>query len=175
MLSHSALLELLYDLFAMLMFISYLALMVVIVVRVVMTRRALGVSLSWLILIFTIPFLGVSLYLLFGEVRLGRKRVERARAMYEPYARWIHQLVGQFPQPPTQGSETAQPLVELVAARLGSPMLGGNQVALLTEPNAILFALAQDIREASASCYLEFYIWQAGGWADRWAETNEAR
>ena len=75
MLSHSALLELLYDLFAMLMFISYLALMVVIVVRVVMTRRAIGVSLSWLILIFTIPFLGVSLYLLFGEVRLGRKRV----------------------------------------------------------------------------------------------------
>ncbi len=170
MLSHSALLELLYDLFAMLMFISYLALMVVIVVRVVMTRRALGVSLSWLILIFTIPFLGVSLYLLFGEVRLGRKRVERARAMYEPYARWIHQLVGQFPQPPTQGSETAQPLVELVAARLGSPMLGGNQVALLTEPNAILFALAQDIREASVSCYLEFYIWQAGGWADQVAE-----
>ena len=96
MLSHSALLELLYDLFAMLMFISYLALMVVIVVRVVMTRRAIGVSLSWLILIFTIPFLGVSLYLLFGEVRLGRKRVERARAMYEPYARWIHQLSVSF-------------------------------------------------------------------------------
>ena len=87
--SHATLLELLHDLLAMLMFVSYLVLMVIIVVRVVMTRRAIGVSLSWLILIFTIPFLGISLYLLFGEIRLGRKRVERARAMYEPYARWI--------------------------------------------------------------------------------------
>lgn len=49
-------------------------------------------------------------------------------------------------------------------------MLSGNRVELLTEPYAILFALAQDIREASASCYLEFYIWQAGGWADQVAE-----
>ena len=59
---------------------------------------------------------------------------------------------------------------ELVDSRLGSPMLSGNRVELLTDPYAILFALAQDIREASASCYLEFYIWQAGGWADQVAE-----
>ncbi len=168
--SHATLLELLHDLLAMLMFVSYLVLMVIIVVRVVMTRRAIGVSLSWLILIFTIPFLGISLYLLFGEIRLGRKRVERARAMYEPYARWISQLVAQFAQQPIAPSDTSRPMAELVTARLGSPMLGGNQVELLTEPNAILFALAQDIREASVSCYLEFYIWQAGGWADEVSE-----
>lgn len=47
--SHSTLLELLHDLLAMLMFVSYLVLMVIIVVRVVMTRRAIGVF-SWLIL-----------------------------------------------------------------------------------------------------------------------------
>lgn len=164
------LLDMLYDLLGMLAFISYVLLVVIIVLRVVMTRRAIGVSLAWLILIFTIPILGISLYLLFGEIRLGRKRVERARAMYEPYARWISELVSHFPRQPATPTEGARPLSELVDSRLGSPMLSGNQVELLTEPYAILFALAKDIREASASCYLEFYIWHAGGWADQVAE-----
>ena len=146
------LLDMLYDLLGMLAFISYVLLVVIIVLRVVMTRRAIGVSLAWLTLIFTIPILGISLYLLFGEIRLGRKRVERARAMYEPYARWISELVSHFPRQPAMATEGARPLSELVDSRLGSPMLSGNRVELLTEPYAILFALAQDIREASASC-----------------------
>jgi cardiolipin synthase len=90
--------------------------------------------------------------------------------MYEPYARWISELVSQFPHQPAMATEGARPLSELVDSRLGSPMLSGNRVELLTEPYAILFALAQDIREATASCYLEFYIWQTGGWADQVAE-----
>ena len=101
------LLDMLYDLLGMLAFISYALLVVIIVLRVVMTRRAIGVSLAWLTLIFTIPILGISLYLLFGEIRLGRKRVERARAMYEPYARWISELVSHFPRQPAMATEGA--------------------------------------------------------------------
>jgi cardiolipin synthase A/B len=167
---HQGILDVVYHFLGILLFISYMMLVIAIVVRVVMTRRAIGVSLAWLTLIFTIPILGVSLYLLFGEIRLGRKRVERARAMYEPYARWICALVSHFPHQPAQPSDAVRPLSELVDGRLGSPMLSGNRVELLTEPHAILFALAQDIREASDSCYLEFYIWQPGGWVDQVAE-----
>ncbi len=42
--------------------------------RVVMKRRPIGVSLAWLALIYAIPFAGVGFYVLFGEIRLGRKR-----------------------------------------------------------------------------------------------------
>lgn len=168
--SQTTFFHLLYDVLGLLLFAFYSVLVVGVVIRVVMKRRPIGVSLAWLATIFTIPFLGVSLYLLFGEVRLGRKRVERARAMYEPYANWIKALVYQFPHQPVLMSNKAEPLGALVEARLGMPMLGGNQMRLLTEPNAILFSIADDINQAHVSCYLEFYIWQAGGWADEVAE-----
>ena len=62
-----------------------------------MKRRPIGVSLAWLALIYAIPFAGVGFYVLFGEIRLGRKRAERAQAMYRPYAIWIRQLARLFP------------------------------------------------------------------------------
>ncbi|GAA4497750.1 cardiolipin synthase [Pseudaeromonas paramecii] len=164
------LLKLAYEFLGWLLFAGYLALMVGISVRVVMKRRPIGVSLAWLFLIYILPGLGIVGYLLFGEIRLGRKRVERAKAMYSPYARWIRELVRQFAQPQAEPSHQAQPLVELVEARLGSPLLKGNRLALLTEPNEILFALARDIQASRVSCFLEFYIWQPGGWVDEVAE-----
>ncbi|WP_234919303.1 PLDc N-terminal domain-containing protein, partial [Aeromonas veronii] len=57
--------------------------------RVVMKRRPIGVSLAWLALIYAIPFAGVGFYVLFGEIKLGRRRAERAQAMYRPYSIWI--------------------------------------------------------------------------------------
>ena len=167
---HMRFLDLMYDLIGLLLFALYCVLVVGIVIRVVMKRRPIGVSLAWLAAIFAIPILGVTIYLLFGEVHLGRKRVERARAMYEPYANWIKDLVRQFPSQPVPMSKIAEPLGALVEARLGMPMLGGNQTCLLTEPNAILFSIAGDINQAQVSCYLEFYIWQAGGGADEVAQ-----
>ena len=168
--ANMTLFDFLYHFLGIVLFTSYLLLIMAIVFRVVMKRRAIGVSLAWLTLIFTIPIAGISLYLLFGEIRLGRKRVERAKSMYQPYTDWIRELVSQFPQQPVQPGEQAVPLSRLVEGQLGMPMLGGNGCQLLTAPQEILDAIAQDIRQASVSCYLEFYIWQSGGWADEVAE-----
>ncbi len=43
-------------------------------VRVIMRRLPVGVSLAWLAVILVFPYLGALLYLLFGELRLGRRR-----------------------------------------------------------------------------------------------------
>ena len=53
-------------------------------VRVIMRRLPVGVSLAWLFIVLEFPFVGVALYLLFGEVRLGHRRARRA----ELTARW---------------------------------------------------------------------------------------
>ena len=149
-----------------LLFLVHTSLVLGVTFRVVMKRRPVGVSLAWLALIYAIPILGVATYLLFGEVRLGRKRAERARAMYKPYADWINVLVTRFPGQSFEVSEPALPIYELVKARLNMPMLSGNAMHLLEEPGRILGALQDDIRGARSSCYLEFYIWYAGGRAD---------
>lgn len=65
--------------------------------RVVMKRRPIGVSLAWLALIYAIPFAGVGFYVLFGEIRLGRRRAERAKAMYPPTLSGSGSWPGSFP------------------------------------------------------------------------------
>jgi len=134
--------------------------------RVVMKRRPIGVSLAWLALIYAIPFAGVGFYVLFGEIRLGRRRAERAKAMYRPYAIWIRQLARLFPQHCCEVGSKAQPLHDLIQGRLAMPMLSGNRMTLLSQPESILREIARDIRQSSQSCYLEYYIWHPGGDTD---------
>ena len=153
-------------LFGWLLFAIHASLVLGVTFRVIMKRRPVGVSLAWLALIYAIPIVGVATYILFGEVRLGRKRADRARAMYRPYADWINVLVARFPGQQFEVSEPARPIYELVKARLNMPMLSGNGMSLLQHPDDILAALQEDIRAARSSCYLEFYIWYAGGRAD---------
>ncbi|GGB33238.1 cardiolipin synthase A [Oceanisphaera marina] len=149
-----------------LLFAIHASLVLGVTFRVIMKRRPVGVSLAWLALIYAIPIVGVATYILFGEIRLGRKRADRAKAMYRPYADWINVLVARFPGQQFEVSEPARPIYELVKARLNMPMLSGNGMSLLQHPDEILAALQEDIRAARSSCYLEFYIWYAGGRAD---------
>lgn len=149
-----------------LLFALHTSLVLGVTFRVIMKRRPVGVSLAWLALIYAIPILGVATYILFGEVRLGRKRGERAKAMYRPYADWINVLVERFPGQRFTVSEPVRPIYELVKARLNMPMLSGNGFTLLQDTDGILSAMQEDIRNARSSCYLEFYIWHAGGRAD---------
>lgn len=153
-------------LFGWLLFAVHTSLVFGVTFRVIMKRRPVGVSLAWLALIYAIPILGVATYLLLGEVRLGRKRADRAKTMYRPYADWINVLVERFPGQKFEVSEPARPIYELVKARLNMPMLSGNGISLLQHPDDILAALQADIHDARSSCYLEFYIWHAGGRAD---------
>ncbi len=163
-------LDVLYNLFGFLVFGFYALLVVGVVLRVIMKRRPIGVSLAWLALILAIPVLGVSAYLILGEIRLGRRRAQRAQAMYWPYVAWLQHLIAGFPHQPVTPSVKANPLVALIQSRLGMPLLGGNRMALLSEPEEILQHLVTDIQQANTSCYLEFYIWQAGGQVDVVAE-----
>ncbi len=155
-----------YTLLGWLLFAAHTSLVVGVTLRVIMKRRPVGVSLAWLALIYAIPILGVATYVLFGEVRLGRKRAERAKAMYRPHADWINVLVARFPGQEFEVSDPARPIYELVKARLNMPMLSGNGMTLLQQPGEILAALQADIRAARSSCYLEYYIWYPGGRAD---------
>jgi len=108
--------------------------------RVVMKRRPIGVSLAWLALIYAIPFAGVGFYVLFGEIRLGRKRAERAQAMYRPYAIWIRQLARLFPQHCCEVGSKARPLHDLIQGRLAMPMLSGNRMTLGAPPNPVIWS-----------------------------------
>ncbi len=70
----------------------YWVLVAGVTLRVVLKRRAVSVSLAWLMVIYIIPVVGVLCYFMFGELNLGRKRADRAREMFHPFGDWFYQL-----------------------------------------------------------------------------------
>ena len=75
--------------------IMHLLLVIVVVLRVVSRRLYPGTSLAWLLLVVTVPYVGLALYVLIGERPLGRRRVRRMLQMREPLARWLTGLPGE--------------------------------------------------------------------------------
>ncbi len=135
-------------------------------IRVVLKRRAVSVSLAWLMVIYIIPFVGVLCYFLFGELNLGRKRAERAKEMFTPFGHWFRSLNDcQAHVQEGMGAHISR-IDELCNNRMGIPALSGNTLSLLNSPNEILHAIIDDIERAQFQIRMVFYIWHPGGLAD---------
>jgi cardiolipin synthase len=139
--------------------------------RVIMRRRPVGVSLAWISVILIAPFVGAIIYLLFGELRLGRARAKRALEIHGPYAAWLESLRHRYPLPTVETDEEAihadvPPLARMIEAGAGFPPLPGNSLELLGDTASAFRSLIADIDGAKSTCHLAFYIWAVGGLAD---------
>lgn len=146
--------------------LCYWLILAVVTIRLVLQRRAMGVTISWLLIIFVIPVLGVILYLLVGELNLGKKRAERAKTMFEPYRDWLQHISDGPMHQKQHFSQLAKPVHDLCLNRTGIPALKGNQIILLNQSTQILQSILDDIRQADHSIHMVFYIWYLGGYAD---------
>lgn len=156
-------LDVLYNLFGIIVLAFYVIAVISVVTRIVVKRRPIGVSLAWLAIIFALPVAGVMTYLIIGEIRLGRKRVMNAQRIYYPYRQWIHALTQRLSVTPSLPTIKAAPLVQLVQQRLGMPLLTNNDVVLIDHPDLFFESLLQSIQQAKSSCFMEFYIWEQTG------------
>lgn len=159
-------LEKLFDFVALAGFLIHWFLVAMVTLRIAMTRRAFGVSFAWLLVIYIIPILGVVIYLMFGELKLGRKRAARAKAMFEPYKDWLFHSVNSNAHQPENLSLLARPVHDLCLKRTGIPALSGNYITLHHNTEDILKHLADELKNAKHSINMVFYIWHLGGYAD---------
>ena len=107
----------------------------------------------------------------FGELHLGKRRAERAKAMWPSTARWLKELKESRRIFATEYSEVAEPLFQLCNRRRGIDGVKGNQLQLLTTTDDTLKALIRDIELARHNIEMVFYIWQPGGTVDQVAES----
>ncbi len=124
----------------------------------VMRRRRPSVAMSWLLVIFFQPWMGLVLYLLLGTNHLPRRRIRR----HERVAAHIEKLVALAAEKPhvvrPQLEPSQQALVQL-AEKLGdTPILGGNQGELITETEDVIRRLIDDIDAAQDHVHLLYYI-----------------
>lgn len=128
----------------------------------VVTERSRPTSaMAWLLIIFFEPFIGVFLYILFAEGRLPRKRIRRHERVKNIVAdsteRFADSETMQVISPEDLDSE-CQTLASCIRH---IPILGGNDVQLISKTNNVIDSLVADIDDASRSVHLLFYIFLA--------------
>lgn len=127
---------------------------------VIWRQRAPTVAIAWLALILTIPWLGLILYFLFGEPRLGYGRARRHAA--EVHARVAARrpaIRDAYAVRP--GFDERQRVMCHLAENLGGmPILGKNHVELLAATGDYLERLVRDIDAAQRHVHLVFFIYE---------------
>ena len=114
---------------------------------------------AWMVVVGVLPLFGIVAYLLLGEVNIGRRRVERLRAVF----------AGMPPFPactPTNAAESDavvpqryRHLFQLGRSISGFHPVGGNSGRLQVDSNGAIEAMVADIDAAKEHVHLLFYIW----------------
>lgn len=149
---------------------GYWLLIAGVTLRILMKRRTVPSAMAWLLIIYILPLVGIIAYLSFGELHLGKRRAEHARAMWPSTANWLKELKDCQHIFATENSEVATPLFQLCERRQGINGVKGNQIQLLTTTDNTLKELIRDIELAHHNIEIVFYIWQPGGLPDQVAE-----
>ena len=127
---------------------------------IVLRKEKPATCLAWLTIVFFEPWIGLAMYLLVGETRLGRRRLAR-RSHRRP------QLdASEYPQVDPRHivnpnhSEDCRVLVHLAGRAGGLPVVDRNSISLLTDTDAVIDRLIADIDAARQHVHLLFYIFK---------------
>lgn len=140
-------------------YISEWVIRVVMLVVIVRQRRSPAGALSWLMVIFFLPWAGLVAYWLIGRHRLPRKRMEQHGRMLR-HLDGLGSRLGDHPQTTHPAVDASVlPAVHL-AERLGHmPILGGNATEMITSTPEFAERLVAEIDAAERHVHLIYYIY----------------
>ena len=127
---------------------------------VVIERHPLRSAMTWLLLIFFLPWVGLLLYLFIGENRLPARRLKKRKALLKKLEslrqRYTLQNSNVLPGPDKPFQSTV-----VLAEKLGyMPMMFGNRSSLLDDTDQVIDCLLKDIAAAKTHVHLLFYIFE---------------
>lgn len=129
----------------------------VLVIRILLRRQGQpSTRLAWIVVVILVPVAGPLLYLLVGEVRLGRRRL-RLHAILREHQREVLGVLHE-----DHAAELAldhAPIAALAQSVGGTYARKGNQIRLISDSNAMINALVADIDGARLHCHILSYIY----------------
>jgi len=147
-----------------------LAVQIALALRVLARRISVPATLAWLLLLFFVPVIGIVLYLLVGENRLGRRRArQRGADVARVAARALH-FWRTGAEDWTQRVGAYEHIARLSTAVGGMPPLRGNRLTILHDSEETLDAIIADIDLAKRHCHILTYIWMPTSGGERVAE-----
>ena len=140
--------------------ILHVLVLIAVIARVLLRpHREPASRIAWIVVILSLPAVGVLAYLLLGETNIGRRRVARMR-----------KVISHLPDVAVaEGSDAKSLQVDVPAhyAQLfqagktvnGFAPIGGNRAHLMQDSNATITSMVADIDTAKQHVHLMFYIW----------------
>lgn len=142
----------------MILLLLHLLIQAGLIVRILLRpNRQPASRIAWILVILAVPVIGAIVYLLLGEVSLGRHRRRR-----------LGQLLARIPEvahaphrhtPPPAFPETYRQLFRVGQSISGFAPVSGNRARLTADSNASIAAMVADIDAAVDHVHLLFYIW----------------
>ncbi|PJG86456.1 cardiolipin synthase [Conservatibacter flavescens] len=138
-----------------------------ITIRLITKKQAVSATLSWLMVIYLVPIVGILAYLLFGEIKLGKRRGNYFKTLHPKFMRWFNEFQQcEHLVSTSQGTLLYRPVFELAQKRLGIPCVLGNELHIFDTPESIIQRIIEDIKLAKSDINMVFYIWWNGGLVD---------
>ena len=119
--------------------------------RLLVKKQAVSATLSWLMIIYLVPLIGVIAYLIFGEVKLGTRRAKAFQLLKPKYTQWLQQLSEQKDLVTHSQDPRYHALFKLVHQRLGIPNIRGNELHILDTPESIIRSIIHDIQDRKST------------------------
>ncbi|QDT00862.1 cardiolipin synthase [Adhaeretor mobilis] len=140
--------------------VVHLLVELVLIIRV-MTRphREPASRIAWIAVIAAVPFLGMLVYLLFGETNIGRHRVERMRQVIQHLPSRVIASSGEEENALATVPKRYEHLFRTGQSISGFEAIAGNSAQLMADSNAAIDAMVADIDSATDHVHLLFYIW----------------
>ena len=153
---------------------SYLTLILLVLAQGAVIARVLirkdrqpAARLAWIMVVGTVPLLGMVLYFFFGEVTIRRETLTRM----ERAIRILPKVPP--PDPPAKVPERLVSSFQRVSGVNGFPAVGGNHVEMAHDSDDAITRLVSDIDGATDHVHLMFYIWLTDNSGLRVAEAVE--
>ena len=131
--------------------------------RVLLRRAPSANATAWLLVLWLLPLLGMALYLLIGENRLGTIRRKKYLDAQRSLAAHANELWLAREETWEDGYERFRSLAQLGVTMCDSPAVEGNRLSLHADAAETLDAMIADIDGAQSHCHLLTYIFHPAG------------
>lgn len=139
---------------------THILIEILLIVRVILRPHREPTSrLAWIVVIVTVPVVGILAYLLFGEVNIGRRRVARMRKVIKSLPPLEEHADGLEHASHSSVPERYEHLFRVGQSISGCLIAEGNSAQLMADSNATIDAMVADIDAAEQHVHLLFYIW----------------
>ncbi|HEY2585682.1 MAG TPA: cardiolipin synthase [Tepidisphaeraceae bacterium] len=127
------------------------------------THREPASRIAWVAVILAVPLVGIVAYVFFGEVNIGRRRVERLREIERRTPRPAASPPEDLSNIGVKVSDRCEHLFSVGRSISGFEPIAGNSARLMEDSNASIRAMVADIDAATDHVHVLFYIWLDDG------------